>query len=112
MLHRQHICAGKKTAKPSQKKLLYVPQAVQVRRGSTHDSEVTATSATTRSVDNMLLEVLGTNSDAQDSQAQVQHLQPTVAQSLAAFLHAVHLTRLHASTFSLKYRPSGSATPS
>jgi hypothetical protein len=42
----------------------------QIRRGSTHDSETTLTSVT-HSHNNVLLEVLGTQSDAQDAQNQV-----------------------------------------
>lgn len=43
---------------------------LQIRRGSTHESETTITSAT-RSQDNVLLEVLGTQSDSQEAQNQV-----------------------------------------
>jgi hypothetical protein len=43
---------------------------LQLRRGSAHDSEATMTTAT-RSQENVLLEVLGTQSDSQDAQNQV-----------------------------------------
>jgi hypothetical protein len=44
--------------------------ASQIRRVSTHDSETTITSVT-HSHDNVLLEVLGTQSDSQEAQNQV-----------------------------------------
>ena len=44
---------------------------LQIRRGSTHDTETTTTSVT-HSHDNVLLEVLGTQSDSQEAQNQNQ----------------------------------------